>query len=271
MTVLANGAASLYYEVHGPASPAGTIVLLHGVGGNHASWFAQIAAWRDRYRLVVPDARGFGNSLDPEGLGRDGFLADLERILDAEGVDRCVLVGQSMGGGTAVDFACAHRDRVAALVLADTLFGIEIPADLKTEMAEVAQRTATWSQQERVLGATFRDKHPAQCTLYTSLASFNAVNVRTLKGTQAEHPVDALGRLGVPILFVVGQEDALFPPRLVQRIQERIAGSRFVELPKIGHSAYFESPKAFNGIIEYWLEGLAGFADAPQAATAASR
>ena len=94
--------------------------------------------------------------------------------------------------------------------------------------------------------------------LYTSLASFNDVNVRTLKGTQREHPLSALSGTGAPILFLVGQEDVLFPPHLVRRVHEGVAGSRFVELPKVGHSAYFEAPEAFSQVVEYWLEGVAG-------------
>lgn len=256
MPVITHGDADLYYEVHGPAQARCTVVLLHGVGGNHASWFHQVAAWRERFRLIVPDARGFGNSSDPQGLGRDGFLADLECVLEAERVERCVLVGQSMGGGTAIDYACKHPGRVAALVLADTLFGVALPPALGAEMAEVAQRTATYSQQERVLGSSFRARNPAASLLYTALASFNRVNVRTLQGRQREHGLQALAALALPILFLVGQEDLLFPPDLVRRVHEGVAGSRFVELPKTGHSAYFEAPEAFNRAVEYWLEGV---------------
>lgn len=256
MTIIKRGGTTLYYEVHGSASAASTLVLLHGVGGNHASWFHQITAWRERFRVIVPDARGFGNSNDAEGTGRDDFLGDLECILEAENVQRCVLVGQSMGGGTAIDYACAHPDRTAALVLADTLFGMALPPAQRDEMTELSQRTAQYSQQERVLGSTFRSHQPAQSTLYTSLASFNQANVRTLRGRQTEHALDEISATAVPVLFVVGQEDVLFPPAIVRKVHEGIVGSRFVELSKVGHSAYFEAPEGFNSAVEDWLEAV---------------
>lgn len=253
MTIIKRGGSTLYYEVHGSASAAPALVLLHGVGGNHASWFHQITAWRDRFQVIVPDARGFGGSNDAEGTGRGDFLRDLECVLDAQNIQRCVLIGQSMGGGTAIDYACAHPDRTAALVLADTLFGMSLPPTLRDEMAELSQRTAQYSQQERVLGATFRSTQPAQCTLYTSLASFNQANVRTLKGKQTEHSLDDISATAVPVLFVVGEEDVLFPPAAVRTVHEGVAGSRFVEMPQVGHSAYFEAPGEFNRIVEDWL------------------
>lgn len=265
MKTIKRGETTLYYEVHGPASAECTLVLLHGVGGNHASWFHQVTAWRERFRLVVPDARGFGKSNDAEGAGRDGFLQDLECVLDAENVQRCVLIGQSMGGGTAIDYACEHPDRTMALVLADTLFGISLPSAQQEEMAEVSRRTATYSQQERVLGSTFRRRQPAESTLYTALASFNQVNVRTLQGKQVEHLLEEISATAVPVLFVVGEEDLLFPPAIVRKVHDGVTGARFIELPKVGHSAYFEAPEAFNRVIEYWLEGVTGGATAPQA------
>ncbi|MDM0015478.1 alpha/beta hydrolase [Variovorax sp. J22P168] len=266
MPVVQRGESRLYYEVHGPESAACTVVLLHGVGGNHASWFNQISAWRDRFRVIVPDARGFGNSFDADGSGRDAFLADLEQVLAAEGVERCVLIGQSMGGGTAIDYACAHPGKVDALVLADTLFGIRLTDELREDMTDVARRTVDLSQQERVLGATFRARNPGQAMLYTALASFNRVNVRTLAGTQQEHAPSELAAIPAPILFLVGQEDALFPPAIVRRVHEQVAGSRFMDLPKVGHSAYFEAADTFNSVVAYWLEGVTGIEDRATAA-----
>ena len=108
---------------------------------------------------------------------------------------------------------------------------------------------------ERVLGPSFRRRDPAGSQLYSAIASFNGVDRRTLTGTLGAGATPAqLAATGVPILFLVGREDALFPPPLVQQVQQRVPGSRYVEIPDAGHSAYFESPAAFNEAVLRFLE-----------------
>jgi 3-oxoadipate enol-lactonase len=255
MTTLQAGASTLYYELHdaAPGRERPTLVLLHGVGGNHASWFQQITVWRERYRVLVVDARGFGNSIDAEGAGRDRFVADLEAVLDAAQVGKAVFIGQSMGGGTALSLSCLRPDRVAALVLADTLFGVALPDGVRERMAALTERNAALTQVQRVLGPTCVRERPEMATLYTTLASFNRVNVKTLKGTQALHTPQALADTGLPVLFLVGEEDVLFPPDEVRAVQAHVAGADFIVLPASGHSAYFETPQAFDEAVLGWL------------------
>ncbi|WP_198083412.1 alpha/beta fold hydrolase [Variovorax sp. E3] len=90
MPYLTIGESRIYYEQHGEGP---NLVLLHGVGGNHASWFAQIAGLSHRYRLTTVDFRGFGNSSDVEQAGREGFAGDLVTIWRELQLDGAVLVG----------------------------------------------------------------------------------------------------------------------------------------------------------------------------------
>jgi 3-oxoadipate enol-lactonase len=255
MSTLQVGASTLYYELYDDTPSPGrpTLVLLHGVGGNHASWFHQITAWRAGNRLLVVDARGFGSSSDLENVGRDRFVDDLATVLEAVEVDRAVLIAQSMGGGTAAAYACRHPQRVAALVLADTLVGLSLPPPLCDRMAVLSKRNASLTQVQRVLGPTFVAAHPAQATLYTALASFNRYNVRTLPGVGETHTLAELAATKVPLLFIVGEEDVLFPPQEVEAAHRATPGSSFVKLPQAGHSAYFETPAAFSDTVMAWL------------------
>ncbi len=248
-------ATDLYYELYEEAesAPPVTLVLMHGVGGNHASWFHQVAAWRERYRLLLVDARGFGNSIDAEGAGRDRFLADLEAVLDAADVGKAVLIAQSMSGATAVSYTCRDPGRVAGLVLADTLLGITLPEALRERMDRLTARNAALTQVERVLGTTCVRTNPAMATLYVALASFNRTTIKSLSGSQPLHSPDDIAATGVPTLFLVGEEDVLFPPSEVRAAQKLVAGSVIVELPASGHSAYFETPVAFNDAVENWM------------------
>jgi len=246
-------AAQLYWESHGEG-PA--LVFAHGIGGNHASWHRQVPVFASAYRVILFDHRGFGNSTDPQGLGRAAFIDDLERLLDHLGIDRAILVAQSMGGGTCAGFTVRHPRRVRALVLADTLVGLEEPAEIRARMAEVRSRTADLPQLERVLGARFRAEHPADALLYAQIASFNRYRLKTLPGTLAQTFTPArLAATGVPILYVVGSEDILFPADIVRTIQQQVAGSRLVEIAGAGHSAYFERAQEFNeAVLEFLRE-----------------
>jgi 3-oxoadipate enol-lactonase len=243
MPYINSGQSRLYYEEYG-GGPA--IVFLHGVGGNHASWFNQIPTFAKTYRAIAIDQRGFGNSTDVEGLGRSAFVDDLKLLLDSLEIETTILVGQSMGGGTCLGFTCKYPDRVGALVLACTLIAMRVPPELKEFMERVEKATSNLSQAERVLGPLARKNEPERTLLYLQIASFNSVNIKTVKGAFTMHTPEELAATGVPILFVAGESDALFPPRAVRGAHARVPGSQYVELARSGHSAYFETPTEFN-------------------------
>lgn len=243
------GKSRLYYETKG-SGPA--LVLAHGVGGNHASWFLQLDELAQHFKVLTFDHRGFGNSSDVENAGRGGFVSDLDAILAHAAVGRAILVGQSMGGGTCLAYACAHPARIAALVLADSLAGMAVPEVARDAMKAAEAATVNLSQVERVLGATTRRLRPFLCTLYEQLASLNSVNIRTLSGAMRSIAPKELAATGIPTLFLVGAEDVLFPPAAVEAFA-RAAGADFVEVPSVGHSAFYESPVAFNRTLISWL------------------
>jgi len=242
----------LYYEVHGEGYP---VVFAHGVGGNHASFFNQIPAFAPRYRMVVFDHRGFGNSRDAaNGPGRSRFVPDLLALFDHLGIEQAAVVAQSMGGGTCSHFACKYPKRVKALVLADTLSGLKLPAAIQERVNAVDKAMDGLTQFERVLGASYRKREAAGSQLYATIASFNMVNRKTLTGSLGEGPTpQQLAATGIPILFLVGREDALYPPDIVADVHKLVPGSRYEEVPAAGHSAYFENPAGFNEAILRFL------------------
>lgn len=254
MPYIEKGDSSLYYEDHGQGAP---VVLLHGVGGNHASWFYQIAAWSSNYRLIVVDARGFGKSTDAEGYGSSAFTDDLTHLLNHLALDQVILVAQSMGGGAAVDFTVREPRRVRGLVIADSLVWLSPPEALKEQLAENVKKNAGLTQPERVLGPTFRKAHPAFVELYLQIAGFNKYALRTLPGTQQKHSPQVLAATGVPTLFVVGEEDVLFPAHIVKQVAGLVSEAQFIALPNAGHSAYFEQPDEFCRQVGTWMQALA--------------
>ncbi|HXD91001.1 MAG TPA: alpha/beta hydrolase, partial [Candidatus Binataceae bacterium] len=123
----------LYYETHGEG-PA--LVLAHGGGGNHLSWWQQVPALSPQYRCVTFDHRGFGESRDvTDGPGPNAYVEDLRQLLDHLGIAKAALVGQSMGGWTVLGFAAAFPERASALVLCDTSAGMDDAEVIRAQAA----------------------------------------------------------------------------------------------------------------------------------------
>lgn len=242
----------IYYESHGEGLP---VVLAHGVGGNHAIWYQQIPALSERYRVIAFDHRGFGNSIDEQGHGRSKFVSDLRSLLDHLEIERTALVGQSMGGGTCLGFTCAHPDRVAAMVMTDSLHGFVEPEAVQEIMDRARQDTDGLTQLERVLGSGTRLGDPVRSVLYRQINSFNATNRKNLKGRfEPLYTPEQLAATGVPFLFLVGEEDVLFPAAAVREMHKQVNNSGYVEVKNAGHSVFFEDPDAFNSAVIEFLE-----------------
>jgi 3-oxoadipate enol-lactonase len=257
-TARVNG-IDLYYESHGEG-PA--VVFLHGAAGNHLSWWQQVPAFREQFRCVTIDHRGFGRSSDPEGKGGAEFVRDLEALLDDLGIERTSLVAQSMGGRTALGFAVAHPERVDALVMADTWGFFEWP-ELQEEARRLREQNAGQAAPlaERALGPAFQQSQPARTFLYRQIADLNPPREQATGQPQAGAPThDAVAALRVPTLFIVGGEDQLTPPPVIQRVHGLVAGSEYREFPGLGHSVYFEDALAFNQAVGTFLRAHIGAA-----------
>jgi len=243
---------TVYYEVLGNGS---ALVFAHGMGGNHASWFNQVPFFSRWFKVVTFDHRGFGNSRELEGgADRLRFPDDLEEMLNRLDIQKAILVAQSMGGGTCATFAICHPERVSALVLADTLVGLAIPEPLRPRMDAVRSATSGLPQLKRVLSDKFREEQPGLTHLYTELNSFNGHGREGLKGNLPGISVEQLAASHIPILFLVGSKDILFPPDLVKAVHQLVPNSRYCEIEDAGHSVYFEKPQQFNDAVLAFLQ-----------------
>ena len=259
-SVSVNG-IELFYDEQNPSNREDTIVFLHGAGGNHISWWQQVPRFREQYRCISLDQRGFGRSLDPSGEGVTRFTDDLEALLDELGIERAALVAQSMGGRSALGFAVRSPERVPALVMADTWGFFDWPElQERAEALRAAQGDAASAPlTERALGPAFQASNPAGTFLYRQIFDLNPPRAQQplTAGAPSKAEVEALA---VPSLFLVGSEDALTPPEILRAVHEIVPGSRFVEVPGCGHSVYFEQPDTFNEIVGGFLADQFGAA-----------
>lgn len=244
----------IYYERQG-AGPA--LLFLHGAGSNAATWWQQLPAFAPAYTCLTMDIRCFGRSVAPTAeFSLPMFTADVLAVLDAERIDRAVLVGQSLGGMIGLRVALRHPDRVAGFVACDTSLAIDHP----TLVESIERRLGTVpavSVEQRSLGAWFLANHPALAALYAQINHFNPsahsiaaeewrAAMLSLNEPAQLTPTADLSNLSCPTLFIVGAEDPIVPATLMHELSALVAGSEVAVVDQAAHSAYFEKPAEFN-------------------------
>lgn len=246
----------VYYETHG-TGPA--ITLIHGSGGHHAAWWQQVPYLSRWFTVVLPDLRGFGLSEAVEG-GPDSldFVDDISAVLDAAGVEKSVLLGQSIGAAPAVRLAVAQPRRVAGLILAHSLGGLSDP-----ELAQLAAANRAEAEKlpvlDRLMSKSFQTSQPAKTWLFRELGTFNHAKMQDLRNLAAKGPtVDEVASAGVPLLFLCGGDDAVLRPDTVRRAHEKVAGSEIAVVPGAPHSMYWEQPEIFNMHVHSFLNKVYG-------------
>lgn len=242
-------AAEIYYQQHGRGPD---LVLLHGAGGNHLSWWQQTGHFADRYRVTVFDARGWGRSRGDMAVGRFVLGTDLVALMEHLGIERAHVVAQSMGGRAVAGLARMAPQRIRSLVLCGTTAGAtndrirELQDELRVTRGDGGLR-------EHALAPAFERANPALATLYRQLNALNPPRPKNFlgrppsnyRGSQHEN----LSNLGVPILFVVGEHDLITSPEMIREAQGLITGARYHEVRGAGHSAYFEAAEEWNGVV----------------------
>lgn len=235
--------AEIYYESHG-SGPG--MVFVHGVGGNSLSWWQQVPYFQNDHQVIVIDQRGFGRSTDPKQLGRAEFVNDLAAVLDALQIEKAALVGQSLGGISCAGLTGKMPERVSTLVMADTLLGVLSPDDVEEDLNRRRAKYLDAPTIERAMTPQTVAARPDLVYLFQHITAMNATNRHTLKGEFEKVPLDHLAATGVPVLFIVGAEDRLYPPACIKPVHQAVANSEYLEIQNAGHSAYFEQSDKFN-------------------------
>ncbi len=239
------------------------VIFMHGIGGNRRNWRDQIPAFAKHFKAVAWDARGYGDSDDYEGpLNFHSYADDVVRVLDHFGVERGNLVGLSMGGRIAMEFAARYPDRLKTLVLCDTHKGF---AGLSPE----ARAAFIASRKEPLMnGKEPKDiAGPVAKTLIGPNASKDAFEALVdsmsrlhkesyIKSIEASVTMDVrtdLGNIKVPTLVVVGSADRLTTVDAARSIAGDIPGAELSIIDNAGHLVNIEEPQKFNAIVIDYL------------------
>lgn len=258
------GDCAIHYEATGEG-PA--IVFAHGLGGNHLSWWQQVAAFCPRYTCITFSHRGFFPSTAPtSGPDPAAYAGDLAALLDHLRIERARIVAQSMGGWTALNFALAAPERVVALVLAATAGPIDLArADASggTELAAWRERAGARNETlaagvHPAMGARAAREQPALHYLYRALDTLSAgldkeALRKRLHAARDKGP-EVLASVATPTLWITGEEDLVFPSFVAPALAARMPKGRHVSVPRAGHSAYFERASVFNEAVGAFLD-----------------
>ncbi|MGD9317637.1 MAG: alpha/beta hydrolase, partial [Anaerolineae bacterium] len=258
-TVQVNGTTIAYQQA---GSGECTLLLLHGAMVSHTDWTPQLSVFGAEYRLLVPDIRGHGAS------GRDGrpysfaqFAADMVGLMDALGIAEAAVIGHSMGGMVAQEFALAYPHRTWALVLAETSYGIRsrwyeaLLTDLTIPLIKYYSIEKQADLYARVLG-----KHTPQVKDYIrgeigALAD-DPENVQAI--WDAVGGFDAKGRLHqlqLLTLILVGEHFRQTHGQ-GRNMAKLIPGARFGMVAGAGHMLNWDNPEQFNSEVLTFLTGV---------------
>jgi 3-oxoadipate enol-lactonase len=245
----------LYYEVHGSGPP---LLFAHGQGGNHLVWWQQVPFFARHYTCITFDHRAFGQSSDADGQGRRSFGADVIRLLEHLGVADVRVVAHSMGGRSGIAITLRSSIPCKALVLSGTNGGA-VDDEIRARQEAGARERAGSGLGAYATAPGFAEARPDLHFLYHAIGRINPRRPRDFlalppgfRGSTHER----LAASGTPILYLVGEHDALTPPATIELCHRLVAGSRFAVLPGAGHSSYFEQPEAFNETVLAFLRAV---------------
>lgn len=257
------GDAELYYEIHGEGAP---VLLVAGLGGAGAYWQPQIAPFAKRFRTVVHDHRGTGQSTFSRiRYSVEQMTADLVALMDRLGIDSAYVVGHSTGGAIGQVMALDYPDRLRGLVIyaswtkADPFMHrvMEIRRTLALDAGGAAYVRATpvflypsWWVNENSSALEAADVRGA--------SSFPPVEIAAsrIDGILAFDRASELARIHVPTLVICAEDDFLTPAYYSRALAEAIPGAKLSLLPRGGHAVSQVCPDEFNRVVLDYLDTL---------------
>jgi 3-oxoadipate enol-lactonase len=261
MTFESDGVSISYDDV----GSGNAVLFIHGHPFNRTMWQPQVQSLRFRYRVISPDLRGYGqSSLGSEPLNTlETMTSDLARLLDHLSTKRACIVGLSMGGQIAMEFARAFPDRTAAAVFAATFPQAETAEGVlnRNRMADrllaEGMPTPGCEMLPKLIGSVSLKRNPLVAAMvYQMICTTNPAGAAAaLRGRALRRDYrDSLTKFRFPCLVIAGTDDSYTNIEEAKEMHVAIPDSRLEIFPDIGHMPNLEDEDTFNRILHSFLE-----------------
>lgn len=246
---------TLYYADHRqPGSPRFPVIFIHGAGGSHLDWPAQLRRLPEA-NAIVPDLPGHGKSPGPGRTTIEQYANDIIALMNALHVPRAVLAGHSMGGAIAQKVALTQPSAVAGLILIATgaRLGVHprVLDGIREDPEAVADLLMEWMWAE---GTPDAMKQQARQQLLETPADI--VHGDYLACNQFDCRA-RLPAIYASTLVIGGTADMMTPFRYSEYLHEHLHQSTLATIENGGHMLTLEQPDHVSEIIRAWLDELA--------------
>jgi len=248
----------LYYEVAGQGEP---LVFVHGFTLDTRMWDDQWDVFAAKYRVVRYDVRGFGRSDLPSAAYAN--YIDLDAVVQHLGLERPHVIGLSMGGGIAADYAVNFPDGLRSLTLIDsTLYGYAFPESFRSGVSfgPVLETQGLKAAIDAWVAHPFFApvaEQPAVLARLNEIVGPYHGYAWTATAIRAEPPpsstFDGLANIKVPTLVIVGERDIPVFREVAKHMANHIDGAKLVVVPNAGHMSNMEAPGAVNEAISSFI------------------
>ena len=250
---------STHYIEKGSGEP---VILLHGFFFDHNMWNASIDILAEKYKVYVVDLWGFGYSTrEPLDYGYPLYTKQLHKFMDALGIQKASLIGQSMGGGTIMNFTISNRDRVDKIVLVNAA-GMPNALPLMGRISnlprvgEFMYGMKSDFVRKFSLGNNFLyNKHLLTDEYYEQITRFHKIKgssevmlsvTRNLFFDTLYEEIKLLGEMDVPILIFWGRDEKSIGLPIGQELHKLLKSSHLEVLDQAGHCSNMDQPDLFN-------------------------
>lgn len=265
MTHVMSKNQQIYYHVH---SHEGTpLILIPGLGAPSEIWFKQIGPFSSEHTLITMDNRGCGRSAMPdEPYTMEIFADDVAAVLDAENLDKCIILGASMGGMIAQKFYHKYHNRVEKLILTNSGVGPADPEFILSdpEALDILSRDIPDSPEEVeqlitdvitcYFHPSFQEENPKIIEMAIKQKMENPqpdyAHKHQLTACFTENNFSSLLKnIKAPTLIIHGENDKVWPLANGQLLADRIPNSRFEVFKETATMAYIEKTEEFNKLV----------------------
>lgn len=254
---LSTGLKMKYVEMGQPSGEV--LILLHGMTDNSRSWSLIVEHFTDKYRVIMPDQRGHGESGKPDNrmyLPAD-YAADLAALMEAKGIDKAHVVGHSLGSMILQTFAVNYPEKVDKVVLVASA-PVEF-ASLGRDLYDAAvgfgdskpdaEFMADWYANPNLVNEDFLQREMKESQNIPPHA-WRAIT----KGSSAFNLIPFMDELKAPVLILWGDLDGFFDRASQDALRKAIPQAEFVAYEKTGHNIQWEKPEKMAADIRKFLE-----------------